>query len=261
MSTLVKTGADAGITSDPQVINPANNLPDVPGVDDNTTTKSGVKNVGTQAQTENAELAEPNKAKTIQALRKHFDSFTPAGVEFDETATRAALKAAGLNESVIKVTIKQAKKDAANTITVDEFITHINSDAALKNDILNYCGNACLDRDNLMTGDAVNIYHSSDDSDGAGYIEQTLSDEISYFVEPASVTVSNLIKSVASYSMKRNAIGKMINFKGDAKLSLSSLGTMAKAIALTGFYTESEIIKVITDNISGLCTFNSVERL
>lgn len=260
MNTLTNTGLNAGIASDPQVINPANNLP-VVDVDDNTTTKSDAKGPGTQAQAENAENAEMNKAKTLQALRKHFENFKPAGVPFDEKATRAALRAAGLNETVIKVTVKQAAKDAANTITVDEFINHINSDAALKNDILNYCGNACLDRDNLITGDSVNIYHSSDDSDGAGYIEQTLSDEISYFIEPASVTVSNLIKSVASYSMKRNAIGKMINFKGDAKFNLSSLGTMAKAIALTGFYTESEIIQVVSDNIRGLCTFNNVERL
>lgn len=259
MSKLVKTSDAAQVGADPQVINAANNLP-VVEIDDNTTTKSDAKGAGTAAQVDNAELAEPNKAKTIQALRQHFNDFKPAGVAFDEVATRNALKAAGLNDSVIKVTIKQAKKDAANTITVEEFINHINSDAALKNDILNYCGNACLDRDNLVTGDSVNIYHSSDD-ENSGYIRQTLSDEISYFVEPASVTVSNLIKSVASYSMKRNAIGKMINFKGDAKLSLSSLGTMAKAIALTGFYTESEIISVVSDAIRGLCTFNSVERL
>jgi len=259
MSTLAKTGADAGITSDPQVINPANNLPEV-DIIDASQTKSDAKGAGTAAQADNAAAAEMNKAKTIQALRKHFDDFTPAGVAFDESATRKALKAAGLNDSVIKVTIKQAKKDAANTITVDEFINHINSDAALKNDILNYCGNACLDHDNLITGDSVNIYHSSDD-ENTGFVEQTLSDEISYFVESASVTVSNLIKSVASYSMKRNAIGKMINFKGDAKLSLVSLGTMARAIALTGLYTETEIIQAVTAQISGLCTFNSVERL
>ena len=259
MSTLTNTGLNAGIASDPQVINPANNLPDV-DIIDASTTKSDAKGPGTQAQTETAAAAEPNKAKTLQALRKHFEDFKPAGVPFDEKATRAALKAAGLNETVIKVTVKQAAKDAANTITVDEFINHINSDAALKNDILNYCGNACLDRDNLITGDSVNIYHSSDD-DNAGYIEQKINGEISYYIEPASVTVSNLIKSVGSYSMKRNAIGKMINFKGDAKLSISSLGTMAKAIALTGFYTESEIISVVSDAIRGLCTFNSVERL
>lgn len=259
MSKLTKTGVSAGIASDPQVINQANNLP-VVEIDDNTTTKSDAKSVGTAAQVENAEIAEMNKAKTIQALRQHFNDFTPAGVAFDEVATRNALKTAGLNDSVIKVTIKQAKKDAANTITVDEFIAHINSNTELKNDILNYCGNACLDRDNLVTGNSVNIYHSSDD-ENSGYTRQTLSDEISYFIEPASVTVANLIKSVASYSMKRNAIGKMINFKGDAKFSLSSLGTMAKAIALTGFYTESEIISVVSDAIRGLCTFNSVERL
>jgi len=259
MSKLTKTSDAVQSSADPQVINPANNLP-VVEIDDNTTTKSDAKGAGTAAQVDNAELAEMNKAKTIQALRKHFESFTPAGVAFDEVATRNALKAAGLNESVIKVTIKQAKKDAANTITVDEFINHINSNVELKNDILNYCGNACLDRDNLVTGNSVNIYHSSDD-ENSGYTRQTLSDEISYFIEPASVTVSNLIKSVASYSMKRNAIGKMINFKGEAKFSLTSLGTMAKAIALTGFYTESEIIQVVSDNIRGLCTFNSVERL
>lgn len=259
MNTLTNTGLNAGIASDPQVINPANNLP-VVEIGDASTNKSGAKGPGTAAQTENAENAEMNKAKTLQALRKHFENFKPAGVPFDEKATRAALRAAGLNETVIKVTVKQAAKDAANTITVDEFISHIDSDAALKNDILNYCGNACLDRDNLITGDSVNIYHSSDD-ENTGFVEQTLSDEISYFVESASVTVSNLIKSVASYSMKRNAIGKMVNFKGDAKFSLSSLGTMAKAIALTGFYTESEIISVVSEAIRGLCTFNNVERL
>ena len=240
MSTLVKTGADAGITSDPQVINPANNLP-VVEIDDNTTTKSDAKGAGTAAQVENAELAEPNKAKTIQALRKHFESFTPAGVAFDAVATRAGLKAAGLNDDVINVTIKQLAKKAADTITVDEFINHINSNTALYYDVLNYCGRACLDPKNLALDNQCIIYHS-DDAEKCGYIETKVTDEISYFEERATITVSNLIKSVQTYSIKRNTIGKSIVIKSDSKLSLDTFDKLTAGIVKLGTVSTIELI-------------------
>lgn len=232
MNTLTNTGLNAGIASDPQVINPANNLPDV-DVIDASTTKSDAKGAGTAAQVDNAELAEPNKAKTIQALRKHFDSFTPAGVAFDAASTRAGLKAAGLNDDVINVTIKQLAKKAAETITVDEFINHINSNSALYYDVLNYCGRACLDRNNLVLDNQCIIYHS-DDAEKCGYTETKVTDEISYFEERATITVSNLIKSVQTYSIKRNTIGKSIVIKSDSKLSLDTFDKLTAGIIQLG---------------------------
>lgn len=240
MSTLVKTGADAGITSDPQVINPASNLPEV-DIIDASQTKSDAKGAGTSAQVENAEIAEMNKAKTIQALRKHFDSFTPAGVAFDAVATRAGLKAAGLNDDVINVTIKQLAKKAAETITVDEFINHINNNTALYYDVLNYCGRACLDRNNLVLGDQCIIYHT-DDAEKCGYTETKVTDELSYFEERATITVSNLIKSVQTYSIKRNTIGKSIVIKSDSKLSLDTFDKLTSGIVQLGTATILQLI-------------------
>ena len=131
MSKLTKTGVIAGIASDPQVINPASNLPEV-DIIDASQTKSDAKGAGTAAQVENDEIAEMNKAKTIQALRQHFTDFKPSGAEFDEKATRAGLKAAGLNDDVINLAIKAAAKKAAETITVAEFIGHIDDNRADK---------------------------------------------------------------------------------------------------------------------------------
>lgn len=240
MSTLVKTGADAGITSDPQVINPASNLPEV-DIIDASQMKSDAKGPGTAAQTENAELAEPNKAKTIQALRQHFNDFKPAGVAFDAVATRAGLKAAGLNDDVINVTIKQLAKKAAETITVDEFINHIDSNTALYYDVLNYCGRACLDRNNLVLGDQCIIYHS-DDSENCGYTETKVTEDLSYFEERATITVSNLIKSVQTYSIKRNTIGKSIVIKSDSKLSLDTFDKLTAGIVQLGSATILQLI-------------------
>ena len=240
MNTLTNTGVIAGGASDPQVINPANNLPDV-DVIDASTTKSDAKSPGTAAQVDNAELAEPNKAKTIQALRKHFDSFKPAGVAFDAVATRASLKAAGLNDDVINVTIKQLAKKAAETITVDEFINHINSNTALYYDVLNYCGRACLDRNNLVLDNQCIIYHS-DDSENCGYTETKVTEELSYFEERATITVSNLIKSVQTYSIKRNTIGKSIVIKSDSKLSLDTFDRLAAGIVQLGTASLIELI-------------------
>lgn len=240
MSKLTKTSDAAQVGADPQVINPANNLP-VVEIDDNTTTKSDAKGAGTSAQVENAELAEMNKAKTIQALRQHFADFKPAGVAFDEVATRAGLKAAGLNDDVINVTIKQLAKKAAETITVDEFITHINNNTALYYDVLNYCGRACLDRNNLVLDNQCVIYHS-DDSDNCGYIETKVTDEISYFEERATITVSNLIKSVQTYSIKRNTIGKSIVIKSDSKLSLDTFDKLTAGIVKLGTVSTIELI-------------------
>lgn len=239
MSKLTKTGAVAGIASDPQVINPANNLP-VVEIDDNTTTKSDAKGAGTAAQVENAEIAEMNKAKTIQALRQHFADFKPSGAEFDEKATRAGLKAAGLNDDVINLAIKAAAKKAAETITVAEFISHIETNTELKNDILNYCGNACLDRKNLVLGNTCIIYHT--EKDFANYAEQKVTDEISYFEEKATITVSNLIKSVQTYSIKRNAVAKSIVIKSDSKLSLDTFDKLTSGIVQLGTATILQLI-------------------
>ena len=240
MSTLVKTSDAAQTGADPQVMNPASNLPEV-DIIDASQTKSDAKGAGTAAQVDNAELAEMNKAKTIQALRKHFESFTPAGVAFDAVATRAGLKAAGLNDDVINVTIKQLAKKAAETITVDEFINHIDSNRALYYDVLNYCGRACLDPKNLVLDNQCVIYHS-DDSDNCGYIETKITDELSYFEERATITVSNLIKSVQTYSIKRNTIGKSIVIKSDSKLSLDTFDRLAAGIVQLGTASLVELI-------------------
>ena len=240
MSKLTKTGDAAQAGADPQVMNPASNLPIVE-IDDNTQTKSDAKGAGTAAQVDNAELAEMNKAKTIQALRKHFDDFKPAGVAFDAVATRAGLKAAGLNDDVINVTIKQLAKKAAETITVEEFINHIDSNRALYCDVLNYCGRACLDRNNLVLDNQCIIYHS-DDSDNCGYTETKVTDELSYFEERATITVSNLIKSVQTYSIKRNTIGKSIVIKSDSKLSLDTFDRLAAGIVQLGTASIIELI-------------------
>lgn len=263
MNTLTKTGENAGITDVPQVINPANNLP-APAVDDATVTKGDVKNAGTAAQVENAENAEPNKAKTLQALRKHFENFTPAGAAFDEKALRAALKAAGLKDDVINITVKNAAKKAAETVTVEEFINHINTAPDLKSDVLNYCGNASLDINNLILGDAVIIYHSKDDN-GAGYVEQKINGVTAYYEEKATVTVSNLIKSVGTYSIKRNAIGKTVVLKGDKKLSVNSFVSLFHGITALGNTSQVELLQALfnecDNNSAAAAAFNVALRL
>lgn len=251
MSKLTKTSDAVQSSADPQVINPASNLPEV-DIIDASQTKSDAKGAGTSAQVDNAELAEMNKAKTIQALRKHFDSFTPAGVAFDAASTRSSLKAAGLNDDVINATIKQLAKKAAETITVDEFINHINSNTALKLDVFNYCGCACLDPKNLVLGDQCIIYHT-DDAENCGYIETKVTDELSYFEERATITVSNLIKSVQTYSIKRNTIGKSIVVKSDSKLSLDTFDRLAAGIVQLGTVSTFGLItRLAYRNDSGL---------
>lgn len=239
--------------------NPANNLDPVE-VQDSTTTKSDAKRgANIVEQSANAETVEVNKTNTIQALKKHFEGFEPAGVEFDASKTRADLKKLGYDNSMIAAVIKTQAKAAKEITTLPAFLDYLNTDSELKNRVQMYCGNACLESGNIIDeNNGVMIYSTEANENNT---PANVCDGVTYYVEYASVTAANIIKSIQTYSIKRNAIGKMINFKGDSKVSLQSLEKMSRAIALTGLFTESEIIEVVTNAIRGLCCFNSVERM
>lgn len=239
--------------------NPANNLDPVE-VQDSTTTKSDAKRgANIVEQSANAETVEVNKTNTIQALKKHFEGFEPAGVEFDASKTRADLKRLGYDNSMIAAVIKTQAKAAKEITTLPAFIDFLNTDSELKNRVKMYCGNACLESGNIIDdNNGVMIYSNEANENNT---PANVCDGVTYYVEYASVTAANIIKSIQTYSIKRNAIGKMINFKGDSKVSLQSLEKMSRAIALTGLFTESEIIEVVTNAVRGLCCFNSVERM
>lgn len=256
MSRAIKTVVSG---TDSQTTNPANNLPEVSVVDATTTKSSRKSGANIVEQTENAETVETNKSNTIQALKKHFEGFEPAGIEFDASKTRADLKKLGYDNSMIAAVVKAQAKAAKEITTLPAFLDYLNTDSELKNRVQMYCGNACLESSNIIDeNNGVMIYstEANDNNTPANVCEG-----VTYYVEYASVTAANIIKSIQTYSIKRNAIGKMINFKGDSKVSLQSLSRMARAVALTGLFTESEIIKVVRDAAAGLCCFNTVERM
>ena len=239
--------------------NPVNNLDPVE-VQDSTTTRSDAKRgANIVEQSANNETVEANKANTIQALKKHFEGFEPAGVEFDANKTRADLKKLGYDNSMIAAVIKTQAKAAKEITTLPAFLDYLTTDSDLKNRVQMYCGNACLEASNIIdTNNGVMIYSTESNENNT---PANVCEGVTYYVEYASVTAANIIKSIQTYSIKRNAIGKMINFKGDSKVSLQSLSRMARAVALTGLFTEAEIMKVVSDATAGLCCFNSVERM
>lgn len=229
MSKAKKT-VDSG--TDSQTTNPANNLPEVDVVD-NTTTKSDRKSgANLIEQTENEEALEPNKVKTLQALRKHFDSFQPSGANFDESAKRAALKAAGLAGSIIDSVMKAEKKSAAEITTVDEFISHLKKDSNLYNQVKQFCGAGCLEAKNLVAGNNAIIYSSEKIS--PEYVEQTVSEGNTYYSTTAPITAANLIKSIQTYSAKKNAVAKLCVVRADQRLQLQTFARFARALMLAG---------------------------
>lgn len=239
--------------------NPVENLDPVE-VQDSTTTRSDRKSgANIVEQSTNNETVEANKANTIQALKKHFEGFEPAGVEFDASKTRSDLKKLGYDNSMIAAVVKAQAKAAKEITTLPAFLDYLNTDSELKNRVQMYCGNACLEPSNIIDdNNGVMIYSTEANDNNA---PANVCEGVTYYVGYASVTASNIIKSIQTYSIKRNAIGKMINFKGDSKVSLQSLSRMSRAVALTGLFTESEIIKIVRDSVAGLCCFNSVERM
>ena len=211
MNTLTNTGLNAGITSDPQVINQANNLPDVPGVDDNTTTKSGVKNVGTQAQTENAENVENDKlnGSIIDRVKLLFP--VPC---LDAAPLKAKYQALGLGDDEINFIIAGLEKQyntehadeikAAKNITPVEFWAKFSAAEIFAefSDIENFSLATIFDAEKKV----IKIYRSGQNENGtfssynitAQAWDNTDVKTPYYFSETDDINLDNLFRAVAS---------------------------------------------------------------
>ena len=212
--------------------NPVENLEPV-NVIDATTTKSDAKRAANIVeQTANAETVEANKANTIQALKKHFEGFEPAGVEFDASKTRADLKKLGYDNSMIAAVVKAQAKAAKEITTLPAFLDYLDTDSELKNRVQMYCGNACLEPSNIIDDNNGVMIYSTEANDNN--TPANVCEGVTYYVEYASVTAANIIKSIQTYSIKRNAVAKLVIVKADQRLKLDTFARNARALMLSG---------------------------
>lgn len=212
--------------------NPVNNLEPV-NVIDATQTKSGAKRgANLVEQNQNAETVESNKANTIQALKKHFEGFEPAGVEFDASKTRSDLRKLGYDNSMIAAVVKAQSKAAKEITTLPDFIDYLNTNSELKNRVQMYCGNACLEACNIIDANNGVMIYSTEANDNN--TPANVCEGVTYYVEYASVTAANIIKSIQTYSIKRNAVAKLVIVKASDRLKIETFANGAKALLLSG---------------------------
>ena len=212
--------------------NPVENL-DLAEVQDSTTTRSAAKRAANIVeQSANAETVEANKANTIQALKKHFEGFEPAGVEFDASKTRSDLKKLGYDNSMIAAVVKAQSKAAKEITTLSAFLDYLNTDSELKNRVQMYCGNACLEASNIIDANNGVMIYSTEANDNN--TPANVCEGVTYYVEYASITAANIIRSIQTYSIKRNAVAKLVIVKAADRLKIETFANGAKALLLSG---------------------------
>lgn len=246
MNTLVNTSNPAGMPGDAQVINPANNLPDVPGVDDATVTRGDVKNAGTQAQTENNETAEKindlKKVEVLQQLRKFFDGVKLSATEFNETEYRAKFNGLGLDAAVINAAVSKAKKLAESEISYTKFLKHLSTNETLKNNVVAVCGSGCLDAANICAGDKM-IIRFSDNADNdktaqfaSWYNEQNNRTYYApLYVQFQAPSVSSIINAIKTFSLRQKAIDAAKEISRDANKPLHAWKQGADVLIKNGY--------------------------
>lgn len=210
MNTLTNTGVIAGSASDPQVSNPANNLPDV-DVIDASTTKSDAKGPGTQAQAENAENVENDKlnGSIIDRVKLLFP--IPS---LDAAPLKTKYQALGLGNDEINFIIAGLEKQyntehadeikAAKNITPVEFWAKFSAAEIFAefSDIENFSLATIFDAEKKV----IKIYRSGQNENGtfssynitAQAWDNTDVKTPYYFSETDDINLDNLFRAVAS---------------------------------------------------------------